>query len=54
METKDLDRIKELEDRCGNRYLAVRFIANAARKLGKEKKARRKEMAIDVVEEKKK
>ena len=38
MEINDLYLVKELENRCGNRYLAVKFLYSAARKLGKKKK----------------
>ena len=38
MDLSDLDRMKDLERSCGNRYLAVNFIADAARSLGKQMK----------------
>lgn len=36
MVTKDFNRFDELAESCGNRYLAVRFIAKYSRSLGKQ------------------
>ena len=36
MATKDLYRFDELAESCGNRYLAIRFIAKWSRSLGKQ------------------
>ena len=38
MEIADFKAIDELSQKCGNKYLAVKFLAKAARKLGEEKK----------------
>ena len=37
MVISDFKLFQEFEKSCGNKYLAVKFIASAARKLGKEK-----------------
>jgi hypothetical protein len=36
MKIEDLDRFNELAESCGNRYLAVTWVANCARNLGKQ------------------
>ena len=38
MEIKDLFAFKELETKCGNRYLAIKYLSDSARKLGKQYK----------------
>lgn len=38
MYNRNLTLFNELADRCGNRYLAARYIASVARRLGKKSK----------------
>lgn len=38
MAISDFEKFNEIEKACGSRYLAVQFVAQSARKLGKENK----------------